>query len=303
MKSITYYLTLFVIKLKGLKREFSKDPIDFNKLRKEDVHRPKPASFRPHFMRQFSVAETLLTEVKPAATNGFLLLFCPGGAFVYGPARHHWHAAKQLVSQTQCTLWMVDYPKAPENNIAFISENIDAVYAYAVETHGAGKVILVGDSAGGTLLTALTQRLVQKSKALPLALVLISPVMDASFSNPQLDALEKVDPMLSKAGVLSAKRMCAQHYGVDDVRLSPVNGSFSNFPRTLLLVAENDITYPDQQLVVQQLCEAAVEVKVIKGEGMPHIWPILPVMQEARAAFQEMTSYIRRTIAGASDKV
>ena len=178
----------------------------------------------------------------------------------------------------------------------------DYTMAKIVDTAGVD-VILVGDSAGGTLLTALTQRLVQKSKALPLALVLISPVMDASFSNPQLDALEKVDPMLSKAGVLSAKKMCAQHYGVDDVRLSPVNGSFSNFPRTLLLVAENDITYPDQQLVVQQLCEAAVEVKVIKGEGMPHIWPILPVMQEARAAFQEMTSYIRRTIAGASDKI
>lgn len=40
-QSLTYYITLLVIKLRGLKKDFSKYPIDFKKIRKEDIHYPK----------------------------------------------------------------------------------------------------------------------------------------------------------------------------------------------------------------------------------------------------------------------
>ncbi len=46
-QSLTYYITLFVIRFKGLKKTFSKDPIDFQKIRKEDVYYPKGSFFKP----------------------------------------------------------------------------------------------------------------------------------------------------------------------------------------------------------------------------------------------------------------
>ncbi|WP_103864259.1 alpha/beta hydrolase fold domain-containing protein [Aquimarina sp. I32.4] len=293
MKSITYYIALFVIRLKGIKKEFSKDPIDYAKLRREDVCNPKLGRLQS---KKFSILDTLLTEVKPAQPNGFLLLFCHGGAFVSGPSKHHWDSIKQIISKTSCSVWMIDYPKAPENKIDVISKNIDAVYSKALDEFDKNKIILLGDSAGGTLVTNLVQRMVIKGMPIPIGLILISPVMDSTMSNPAIDDLDKDDPMLSKKGVLSAKKMCAFDNDLSDARLSPINGGFKGFPKTLLFIAENDITKPDQERAVQLMNDNNIDVTVIVGDRMPHIWPLLPVIKEGKQAMSVLISYILQSI-------
>lgn len=187
---------------------------------------------------------------------------------------------------------MCDYPKAPENNILKISKNIDVVYKTALENYEAKQIILIGDSVGGTLITALVQRLIQKLIQLPLKIILISPVMDATMSNPNINEIDIIDPMLSKIGVLSAKRMCAGNTDLKNPMISPINGSFHKFPHTILFLAENDITNPDQQLVVQKLISAKTNIEVIKGKKMPHIWPLLPVMKEAKTALKDIINRV-----------
>lgn len=293
MKSITYYLTLLVIKLKGVKREFSKDPVNYEKLRKEDLHDPGPNKFLPNLMKQFQVSSTTVTELKPLIKNQYLIIYCHGGAFVYGPVQHHWDSAQKLVSKTGCSLWMADYPKAPEKKIPDITKDIELVYEKALENYNAKNIILFGDSVGGTLIVGLVQRLILNQKPLPQKLILLSPVVDATLENLAIEEVDSRDPILSKKGVLSAKKMCAGSYSLSDPLLSPINGSFKRFPETILFLAENDITYPDQQILVQKLKAAGVKFKTVTGEGMPHIWPILPVMKEAREAFSKIISEIK----------
>ncbi|TEB41469.1 esterase, partial [Flavobacterium circumlabens] len=112
-KSFTYYLTLSVIKFKGIKRNFSEHPIDFLKLRKDDVHSPKSKFFKTH-STSFSVAGTTVTEVKSKYNSDKLLVFIHGGAFVSGPSQHHWDSVEKIAKGTQYTIWMCNYPKAPE---------------------------------------------------------------------------------------------------------------------------------------------------------------------------------------------
>ncbi|MEW7279321.1 alpha/beta hydrolase [Aquimarina sp. 2201CG1-2-11] len=287
-QSISYYITLFVIKLKGIKKEFSKDPIDFKKIRKADIHSPKGSFFRKKKTYSFKIATSLITEVKPTQTSNNLLIFIHGGAFISGPAQHHWDTAKEILKQTNHTIWICDYPKAPENKISVISQNIDLIYDTALEKYQSKQITLLGDSVGGTLVTALTQRLIHKNIELPSKIILVSPVMDATMSNPEIDKIDPIDPMLSKTGVLSAKKMCAENNELKNTMLSPLYGSFEKFPVTILFLAENDITYPDQQLAVQKLSKTQTTIKVIEGEKMPHIWPFLPVMKEAKTALHKI---------------
>lgn len=286
-QSLSYHITLLVLKLKGVKKAFSKDPIDFKKIRKDDVHSPKGAYFRKN-SHNFKISDTLITEVSKNDASDKIILFIHGGAFISGPAKHHWDTIQEISKQTNQTVWMCDYPKAPENQIWEISENIDAVYQAASEKHPDKQITLIGDSVGGTLITALVQRLIQAKSKLPKKIILVSPVMDATLSNPEIDSINDIDPMLSKTGVLSAKKMCG---GKDDLKnpmISPLNGSFENFPKTILFLAENDITYPDQQLAVGKLKNAKISIEVIVGVKMPHIWPFLPVMKEAKTALKEI---------------
>ncbi|MEO6682119.1 MAG: alpha/beta hydrolase [Ginsengibacter sp.] len=287
-QSLSYYVILFILKLKGIKKDFSKDPVDFKKLRKEDVYSPKMKFFRINKTHNFKIANTLITEVKQNKLSKKLLLFIHGGAFVSGPAKHHWDTIQEIVEQTDHTVWMCNYPKAPENGIMKISKNIDLVYEVALGKFNANDILLIGDSVGGTLITALIQRLIQKEIELPRKIILVSPVMDATMSNPKINNIDLLDPMLSRIGVLSAKKMCAENNDLSDVRISPINGSFQKFPQTILFLAEHDITFPDQEITVQKMIDAKVDMEVFIGERMPHIWPFLPVMKEGEIALKKI---------------
>ncbi|WP_299800273.1 alpha/beta hydrolase fold domain-containing protein [uncultured Maribacter sp.] len=287
-QSLTYYITLLVIKLKGLKRDFSKDPIDFTKIRKEDVYHPKGVFFKTNILREFKVSDTVIHEVGLNKKFEKLLIFVHGGAFISGPAQHHWDTLKKIAQQTDYKIWMCNYPKAPENKIALISENIDAVYELALKAYAPNQITIIGDSAGGTLAISLMQRLVKKNIKRPSKIILISPVMDASMSNPEIEKVDGTDPMISKKGILSAKKMCVENNDLKNPMISPLYGNFKSFPRTILFLAENDITYPDQKLAIQKLMKAKVNHEIIEGKNMPHIWPLLPIMKEAKTSLNEI---------------
>lgn len=294
-QSLTYYLTLFVLKLKGLKKIFNEDPVDYKKLRKEDVLKPKGAFFKQYITASFTVSNTQITEVLRDTTSENLLVFIHGGAFISGPGKHHWDTIQEIAKKTNHTIWMCDYPKAPENKISELSKNIDLVYNAALEKYESNHITLLGDSVGGTLIMALTQRLIRNSLRLPTKIIVVSPVMDASMCNPAINEIEKIDPMLAKKGLVSAKKMCAENNDLKSELISPLYGSFENFPHTMLFIGTNDITYPDQLLTAQKLRDANVHLELIEGKNMPHIWPFLPVMKEAKTALNEIISGINQT--------
>lgn len=292
-QSLTYYIILLVIKLKGLKKEFSKDPIDFIKIRKDDVYKPKDVFFKKNILRDFKVSDTLITEIGLNNNLDHLIIFIHGGAFISGPAQHHWNFIKEITKKTNYITWMCNYPKSPENKINKISNNIDLVYKTALKSYSPNKVYIVGDSAGGTLVISLVQRLIKSNIELPNKIILISPVMDASMTNPNITKIDTVDPMLSKKGVLSAKKMCAGNINLKNPIISPLYGDFDKFPQTILFVAENDITHPDQKLLVQKFIKAKINFELIEGKNMPHIWPLLPVMTEAKASLSKIIKILK----------
>ncbi|MFY0631094.1 MAG: alpha/beta hydrolase [Flavobacteriaceae bacterium] len=291
-QSLTYYITLFVIKLKGLKKEFSKAPIDFKKIRKEDVRYPKGRFFKQNKIRSFKVLDSLITEIGLNQNSNKLLIFIHGGAFISGPAKHHWDSAKKIAKQTNIKIWVCDYPKSPENKISRISENIDAIYNIALEQFQPNKISFIGDSVGGTLIASLIQRVNIKGLKLPEKIILITPVMDASMSNPEIKKVDKIDPMLSKTGILSAKKMCAENNDLKNIMISPLYGIFEGFPSTFLFLAQNDIMYPDAKIAEMKMKKANVKLVVIEGNNMPHIWPFLPVMKEAKISLNEIIRII-----------
>lgn len=292
-QSLSYYITLFIIKIKGVKKDFNHDPIDFKKIRKEDIHHPSSKFFKRNLLSTFKISDSLISEIGKDQCSDRLLIFIHGGAFISGPAEHHWNTVKEIAKKMDCKIWMCDYPKAPENEITKISENIDAIYSEAQKKYEANQISILGDSVGGTLATALVQRLILKKLKLPAKLILVTPVMDASMSNPKIKTFEKIDPMLSKKGVLSAKKMCAGNKDLKDQMISPLYGNFEGFPSTVLFLAKKDILYPDAKLAEIKMKKSNVNMKVIEGENMPHIWPFLPVMKEAKTSLNQMIRLIK----------
>ena len=293
-RSLSYKLVLLVLKMKGVKKTFCQSPIDYLQLRKEDVKHPEGRFYKKHMTNQFNVLETVVTEISASNPSKRLVIYIHGGAFVSGPTQHHWDSIKKIHQETNQTIWLCDYPKAPETKITEIAKNINEVYQSALKKYDANAITLIGDSVGGTLVIGLIQNLIKTKKiAQPEKIILISPVLDASLPDPQSLQIDSTDPMLSAAGFLSAKSMCAENNNLKAANLSPIYGEFKSFPKTIMYLAEDDITYPDQLKMVEQLHQNKVEVEVITGKGMPHIWPLLPVMSEAKLALEDIIQKIK----------
>lgn len=292
-QSITYYITLLVIRFKGIKKNFSKDPVDFKKIRTEDIHLPNGRFFKKHILRKFKISDSSISEIGLDKNSKNLLIFIHGGAFISGPAKHHWDSVKEIAKRTNNKIWVCNYPKAPESKINTISDNIDSIYLSALKSYQANQISIIGDSVGGTLATALIHRMILNKVELPKKLILITPVMDSSMSNPEIETFDKIDPMLSKKGILSAKKMCAGNRDLKDPLISPLYCNFEGFPSTVLFLAQNDIMYPDGKLVEIKMKRSNVNIEVIEGINMPHIWPLLPVMKEAKIALNEIIRIIK----------
>ncbi len=292
--SIGYSLVKLVLKLKKEKQSWSEDPINYEKKRKQDVHQPGKMLLSRCAFQTKEVGETRITNITPKNKNTDLLIFyCHGGAFVYGPTKENWSFLAKIAKQTGATAWMIDYPKAPEHKLKEVTENVYQAYLEAIKEYDPSKIVLIGDSAGGNLILTLTQRLILEKMEAPNRLITISPLVDATLTNPDIVKLDFIDPVLSRKGVLSAKNMLLEEdTSLTDVLISPINGTLKNFPPIHMFSAEYDIFTPDQELFVAKAKQEGVQIETIKGDKMPHVWPIFPVMSEAKEAVQEIVSII-----------
>ena len=162
MKSLTHYIIATVIKLKGIKKTFSELPIDYQKLRKDDIHSPSKKDVLGLEFQSFMIKKSKITEINPKEKpSENIIMYCHGGASISGPSDLHWNSLAQIVTQTNMKAFLVDYPKAPEHQISKINENIDAVYEHLISKYSSKNIILLGDSVGGILLILMVQRLIK----------------------------------------------------------------------------------------------------------------------------------------------
>jgi len=296
MKSTSFYIVTSFIKLKGIKSVFSKAPIDYLRLRKKNIKTPNKKLFINQNTNTFKINKSTITEIIPdnSEEEETIILYCPGGAFVYGPTDINWKFCAKIAKETQLRTFLIDYPKAPEAKIEEINANIDAVYDHLVEQKSIQNIVLIGDSVGGTLLMLLIQRLLKSGSTIKSkGIILISPVVDCSMTNPKIGDVDENDIMLSLKGVLSAKQMCAGNIDLKSEIISPIYGNCKNFLETYIFIAENDIMQPDQELLVKKLIAHNIFLKVFRENKNHHIWPLLPYMQESKESVNEIINIIK----------
>lgn len=296
MKSISFYIVSNFIRVKGIKSIFSIAPIDYMKLRKSDIKNPTTKFVFDQNVQTIKINESTVTEIIPNEIKNEekIILYCPGGAFVYGPTDINWKFCAKIARETQLRTFLIDYPKAPESKIEEINANIDAVYNYFTEQKSIKNIVLIGDSVGGTLLMLLMQRILKSGSPIKSkSIILISPVVDCSMTNPKIEEKDENDIMLSLNGVLSAKQMCGGNIDLKSEIISPLYGSCENFLETYIYIAENDIMQPDQELMVKKLIANNIFIKVFRSKKNHHIWPLLPYMKEAEESGNEIINIIK----------
>lgn len=147
------------------------------------------------------------------------------------------------------------------------------------------KITFMGDSAGGGFVLSFCQYLKEIELPQPDNIIVFSPWVDISLGNSPYDS--DSDPILGEIGLRKMGKSWAGDLDTQNYKVSPLYGDNHGFSKTLIFVGENEIFHKDILMYYDKLKEDNVDVKLVVGNGMFHIYPLFPC-PEARDAFKEL---------------
>ncbi|MGY1836871.1 alpha/beta hydrolase fold domain-containing protein [Blastococcus sp. SYSU DS0510] len=218
-----------------------------------------------------------------AGTPDRAAVYVHGGAWVNQIHPLHWRLVARLAARTGTAITVPVYPLAPVGTAATVVPPVADLIAALVERHGAGRVTAMGDSAGGQI--ALSAALLLRDRGVPALhrTVLISPALDLTLANPEIDLVEPQDPWLARPGTRAAIELWRGDLPLTDPLVSPLFGQFAGLGPLTVFSGTRDITSPDTRLLVERARAAGVPVDHHEEEGLVHVHALLPVPEGRRA--------------------
>ncbi|MCV7279946.1 alpha/beta hydrolase fold domain-containing protein [Mycolicibacterium flavescens] len=224
-----------------------------------------------------------------------------GGSFISTASLFHWWTYADMARNTGATVVVPLYPLANSQGTGGTAKTVVPTVAdfiaAQVDTHGRENVSVIGDSAGGAIALAAAQELVRRcdgdeaclTATLPGRLVLLSPVLDTSMTNPAIADVD--DPLLSPASSRRNGQWWARGLetpedpdGTKHPLASPIYGSLADLPPIAVYAGSLDLRTPDV-LVLQQKAAATpgADFTFELRRGQIHDWTIFPFLPDAHA--------------------
>lgn len=212
-----------------------------------------------------------------------IIVYVHGGAYVNEINWQHYLFCYLLSRKLNAYVLAPVYPLAPLHKSMETFERITEFYKKLIQTHQ--NITLMGDSAGGGFVLSFCQYLKSIDLPQPSNIIVFSPWVDISMSNPPYDSAN--DPILGEIGLREIGKSWAGDLDTTDYRVSPIFGDNTNLPKTLIFAGDNEIFYKDIKKYYEDLKSKGVEARLITGPGLFHIYPLFPI-PEASQAFKEI---------------
>jgi triacylglycerol lipase len=211
------------------------------------------------------------TVQSPGSTSGKTVVAIHGGGYVYQPSIFHWLDYAAMARDTGATVVVPIYPLAPQGTAATVVPQTADLISYEIDQHGAENVSVYGDSAGGGLALAAVQELVRRGDPVPSHMVLISPWLDASMSDPASQTID--DPNLNYSEMKGWGLLWAGDLDPADPRVSPLFGSLEGLPPTVVYSGSLDLLSPDTLRLRERALAEGADITFVLRKGLVHIWP------------------------------
>lgn len=243
----------------------------------------------PHSMNVWALSPR--TSNKTAEKTPKAVLYLHGGAYVGQFLGAHWHFISKILTTTNRTVIAPDYPLAPKASVRDVFAQMLPLYRELCEEYGAKNLAVMGDSAGAGMALALSQMLREEGLPQPERLILLSPWLDVSMSNPELPILDKRDPILDIEGLKAAGEMYAGDLSTRDPRVSPMFGDCSNLAPMSLFIGTRDMFLADCRQFQAKLRAENIVLDYHEAPEMLHDWMIMPTPEA-----QEVVAEIARLL-------
>jgi acetyl esterase/lipase len=222
-------------------------------------------------------------------------VYVHGGAWINEISPFHWRLIASLADATGTVFTVPIYPLVPrpEATARTVVAGVADLAESLVAEVGEDKVVLLGDSAGGTIALSTAQLLRDRGVPAPRDVVLVSPVTDMTFTDPEIYRIEPSDPWLDVPGPRAAAERWRGDLTLTDPLVSPAFGTLAGIGRVSLFTGTRDITHADAISLERKAAAEGHPLAVHRAPGMLHVYPLLPIIEGAAAR-----DVIRRIVRG-----
>ncbi len=290
-ESIQSKVIKFGMTIAGIKKHIEKSLLN-NKFDQHAANIPRSLKKNTNIsIRQISGRDVFHLSPK-AAKSDKVIIYLHGGAYIANLSKIHWEFIGVLLSETNASFIVPDYPLAPDANYFDVFSFMDEVYRQAISETSPENIIIMGDSAGGGLALSFVQNLRNKNAKLPNKIIMISPWLDITLTEPEIPIVDKKDKMLSLKGLQMAGKLYADSLNPENYLVSPIYGDFSGLPEISVFIGTHDIMWPDCKRLVSIVEETNTKLKYFEYPKMFHVWVLIGSLKESKSAVNQIINLI-----------
>lgn len=238
--------------------------------------------------------------VRPVQPAERTILHVHGGAFFAGSPATHRGLASEMALRSMADVYVVDYRLAPEHPWPAAEEDCLAAYkALLAEGHDARRILLSGDSAGGGLILRMVLLMQEQGLPLPAGLIMMSPFVDLTLTNPSVRKKALADPMLTAKALRRGAKAYSPRIELNDARVSPLFAELQNLPPILIQVGRDEVLLDDSLRLTERAKQAGVWVDCQVYDGMWHDFQLFAdFIPTASHALDNMAGFARALVRG-----
>ncbi len=203
-----------------------------------------------------------------------VMLYCHGGAFAIKAAQYHKDLVQEYAIKANLSVLMPDYDLAPFHPFPTPLTECFEAYKYLLKYFPSKKIIVAGDSAGGSLAASVILLAKKRGIRTPDGLMLVYPVLDPEMKTKSMKMYTDTPVWNS---ILNEKMW--SFYTNDKTRkmalLSPLKvKDLSYFPKTYVETTQYDCLHDEGVAFANRLKESDIPITLNETKNTMHGYDI-----------------------------
>jgi monoterpene epsilon-lactone hydrolase len=226
-----------------------------------------------------------------------VLLYLHGGGFITHLPTAYREFARRLGAALKARVLLPDYRLAPEHPFPAGSDDCLEAYRWLLaQDVDPKRIVIAGDSAGGNLALVTAVRIRDAKLPPPACVVMLSPTTDLSGTSASLKYNQDHDPMLVPEVL---EFVCTSYAPTRDLChpwISPIYDGLQHLPPLLFHAGSTELLVDDSIRAADKARWAGVPVQIEIWPDMPHVFQMMSVLPEARAAIAQIAQFATRYV-------
>lgn len=245
----------------------------------------------------FKVGVNPVLHIKHKAPAEQVCIYLIGGGMLKYPKKDEVKEQIKLARLTGRDMVLPYYPLVPDNSILDVYEMLYQLYKKLIEEYEHENIAIAGGSSGGNLALGLISYINEKGEGIPMP----GKIYAASPGTMIYTEEEK-----RKAKILDGRDLIMSTIALENIQAGMENGrevpeymrylqrgDYRGLKEAYLIFGGDEVFSAAADTIAEQMRKFGVDVRLEIGEGMYHMYSMMPLVPEAKKAYQDMIEYLK----------